>query len=440
MHSTFRLLVLVSILLLASQVCLAQQLTLTPLKATGIYAVGEKVGWEVQVRDSNATPVKEAAYTLKRNGLTVYKEGTLDLASGKASIETSLDAPGAVLLEISTADGGRGRGFGQGRTLAGAMVAPEKLQPSRPRPEDFDAWWDAKIKQLNVIPANPQLEPNESGKPNVDYFTIRMDNINGTHIYGQLAKPKGDGKYPALLQLQWAGVYGLQKPWVIDRAAKGWLAMNVEPHDLPGNQPAAFYQNATRTLGTYYTQGNTDRETSYFLRMYLSAYRALDYLSSRSDWDGKTLVVFGDSMGGQQSVVMAGLHPKVTAMMALVPSSCDMAGPRNGRAAGFPDWEKEAANKKNDKILEVGSYFDPVNFASRIKCPSLISMGFIDETCPPTGVWSAVNQIKVPKEVLPLIDSPHQDRPPGVQRPHQVRREEWLAAMVKGEPAPIKSN
>jgi cephalosporin-C deacetylase len=432
MQRMSRHLVLVSVLLLMAQVGWAQQLAVTPLKTTGIYAVGEKVGWEVQVGDPNAASVKEVTYTLKRNGLTPYQEGTLGLSSGRAVIETSLDAPGAVLLELRPA-GGR-------KILAGAMVAPEKLEPSQPRPADFDAWWDAKIEQLNAVPANVQVEPNESGRPNVEYFAIRMDNINATRIYGQLAKPRGEGKYPALLQLQWAGVYGLQKSWVVDRAGKGWLAMNIEPHDLPGDQSPAFYQNASRTLGAYWTQGNIDREQSYFLRMYLSAYRALDYLASRPDWDGKTLVVLGDSMGGQQSVAMAGLHPKVTALIALVPSSCDMAGPRHGRAAGFPDWEKEATRQQNDQILEVGSYFDPVNFAARIKCPSLISMGLIDETCPTAGVWSMVNQIKAPKEVLPLINSPHQDTPPGVQRPHQVRREEWLAALVKGDPAPIKLN
>ena len=31
---------------------------------------------------------------------------------------------------------------------------------------------------------------------------------------------------------QWASPpYPLQKPWVTDRAAEGWLALNVEPHD-----------------------------------------------------------------------------------------------------------------------------------------------------------------------------------------------------------------
>ena len=421
----------------------AQPVTLTPLKASGIYEIGEKIGWHVAVSEGQA--LATVNYTLKKNGLTVYQTDTLDLSSGHATIVTSLDEPGAVLLEIQTppapenappaantetgaAQGGRRRN----RTQAGALVLPQKLQPSSPRPADFDAFWAAKIEQLHAIPANPQLTPGDSGKENVDFALVRMDNIGDTHIYGQLAKPKRGGKFPALLILQWAGVYPLQKNSVTARAAEGWLTLNIEPHDLPCDQPAEFYRGKL-TDPNYWTIGDEDKDRSYFLRMYLSAFRAADFLAAQPDWDGKTLVVMGTSMGGQQTLATAGLHSKVTAMMACVPSSCDLTGPEHGRAAGFPDWARSAKDKANPKILETGQYFDPVNFASRIHVPALVAMGFIDETCPPAGVWSAINQMKGPTEPLPMINSPHQDNPKGVQRPWQTRSAEWLAILVKGE-------
>jgi cephalosporin-C deacetylase-like acetyl esterase len=58
--------------------------------------------------------------------------------------------------------------------------------------------------------------------------------------------------------------------------------------------------------------------------MYLP--RAVDYLAGCDDRDRKALMVMGTRMGGQQTVITAGLHPAVTAMMALVPSNCDAAG------------------------------------------------------------------------------------------------------------------
>ncbi len=428
----------------------AQTLSLKPLKPAGIYAVGEKIGWTVEVTGDQK--ITTASYTLKKNGLTVFETASVDLSSGHALIETSLAEPGAVLLEVQlppppappvtdnatppAATQRGGRGPRNNRALAGALVAPEKLQPSSPRPAEFDTWWAAKIEQLHAIPANPQLTPGDSGKEGVDYATLTLDNINGTRVQGQIAKPKREGKFPALLILQWAGVYALKKTSVTDRAAEGWLALNVEPHDLPPTEPDEFYRGKL-TNPNYWRIGDDDRETSYFLRMYLGDFRAVDYLMQRPDWDGRTLVVKGDSMGGQQTIVTAGLHPGVTAMMALVPSSCDMTAPEHGRAAGFPDWANNARQAKNPKILEAGRYFDPVNFASRIKVQALVAMGFIDETCPPTGVWSALNQIKGPTEPLPLINSPHQDRPVGVQKPWQVRSAEWLAILAKGE-SPVR--
>src|SRR5438034_1096186 len=69
------------------------------------------------------------------------------------------------------------------------FVTPEKIEPSAPRPDDFDEFWAAKIKELEAVPANPQLESAESGKPDVEYWKITMDNVGGGKIHGQLARP-----------------------------------------------------------------------------------------------------------------------------------------------------------------------------------------------------------------------------------------------------------
>jgi cephalosporin-C deacetylase-like acetyl esterase len=407
------------------------QIAVTPANPSGVYRVGDKVVWHVSIALA-ATQPSDARYSLKRNGLTPIAEGALDLSSGGADISTAGDQPGDFLLEINSTVAGR-----KIRTLAGALVSPEKIAPSATRPADFDEFWSAKIKSLEEIPANPQLTPADSGKPGVDYFKLQMDNIHGTHIYGQLAKPTGDGKYPALLILQWAGIYGLQKPAVVNRAQQGWLVLNIEPHDIPFDQPAAFYAQLAQTpLKDYYITGDDDRETSDFLRMYLSCYRAVDYLAGRTDWNGQTLVVMGTSMGGQQTIITAGLHPKVTAMMANVPSSCDLTGPTIGRAAAFPDWFSQYKRTGNPKILQAGRYFDPVNFASRVKCPAMVAMGLIDETCPAAGVYSAFNQIPSPKEAVVMVDSDHQGHN-NTQAPFNQKAEEWLKALAKGEAAPV---
>lgn len=421
----------VLLLLAAGSVSSAQELVAQPSKKSGVYDVGEKIEWTVEVRGGEAGAVKEATYVVKRGGLTVAKEGALDLSSGHATIETTLDAPNTVLAEIKAKAAGK-----EIKALAGAVAAPSKIAPSMPAPDDFDAFWADQVKALEAIAPNADLQPGDSGKPDVEYFKLRMDNIHGTHVYGQLARPKKQGKCPALLIVQWAGVYGLPKSNVVNRAEQGWLALNIMAHDLPLDQPEEFYKKAAATtLNNYMAIGDGDREQSYFLRMYLACYRSVEYLSQRPEWDGKTLVVIGTSQGGQQSIITAGLHPKITAMIANVPGGCDVTAPSVGRLAGFPYFADRAKWKKNDKILQAGRYFDAVNFARRIKCPALVSCGLIDQTCPAAGVLAAVNVMQGPKEVLILPDSDHHGTH-NAQAPFFKRSEEWLRALAKGETVP----
>jgi cephalosporin-C deacetylase-like acetyl esterase len=263
----------------------------------------------------------------------------------------------------------------------------------------------------------------------VEYATIKMNNINGAHVYGQLAKPSREGKFPALLILQWASPpYPLQKPWVTDRAAEGWLALNIEPHDVPSDMPQAFYDALPQIIKSYNTIGQLSRDESYFLAMYLGDYRAVEYLASRPDWDGKTIVVMGTSMGGQQSLAVAGLNSKVTGLIVNVPAGADATASLYGRAAGYPNW-----NVSRAEVRATAPYFDVVNFASRITAKSLVAMGFIDDVSPPAGIWAAFNLIKGPKEAAPMFDSPHNHlATPAQQRPYTKRSAEWLEILVRG--------
>jgi cephalosporin-C deacetylase len=408
----------------ATRVCSAQQIALVPFKASGIYAIGEKVGWTVSLPQGG--PGGDYKYTVKKNNFNVIKTGNLDFSSGPATIEVTLDEPAMVYVKISPPD----NGVSDLRDIiAGAAVAPEMLQPSVPRPADFDDFWKSKIKLLDAIPANPVLTPSDSGKPGIEYATIKMDHINGTHVYGQLAKPKGPGKFPGLVIFQWAGPpYPLEKQWVTDRAAEGWLALNIEPHDVLPDQPRPYYKALPEAIKNYQSIGNDDREKCYFLQMYLADYRAVEYLAGRLDWDGKTLIVRGTSMGGQQSLCVAGLNPKVTGVIVDEPSGCDSNGPLHGRASGYPNWPSN-----NPKIMQTALYFDAVNFASLIKVPSLVAMGFVDTTAPPVGVWTAFNQISGPKEAVPMIDSPHNNLATSAQqRPYNSRSAQRLSVLVKG--------
>jgi cephalosporin-C deacetylase-like acetyl esterase len=401
-----------NVLLVLASLCLcsllqaASVIQVVPDRETGVYEVGQTATWTVNVTDGGKPCAGSVSYVVRLGGAAEIAKGTADLADGKAVVTGSRQEPGALLLDVrfkGPQDAKEAQAYG------GAVFAPEKIAPSMPPPEDFDKFWNEKIEALKAVPMNVQLTPVDIGDKSIEYFKITMDNINGTKIQGQLARPVGATSLPAMLQVQWAGVYKLERGWVTGQAKNGWLALNIQAHDLPIDEAPEFYKKqADGDLKDYPGIGCEDREKAYFLRMFLSCYRAVDYLTQRADWNKKTLLVQGGSQGGYQALVTAGFHPAVTAFAACVPAGCDHTGKQAKRAPGWPNWMSRTWQKKDaDKMLATCRYFDAMNFAARIKCPGLIGLGLIDTTCPPEGVLAACNAIQSPHKLVIMPRSDH---------------------------------
>ncbi len=402
-----------------------QQLTFTPYHASGIYEIGETVGWTVT--PGPVTPTYSYRWTIRRNNAVVLKQGKLDVSSGKDKIEITGDQPEMIYVAVEPyapegvpyKSGNTGRD--NGLYAVGAAVAPLKIGLSTPRPADFDTFWNDKLTEQAKVPINPVLTPARTDVPGVELNKFVLDAL-GSKAHGYVAKPAREGKFPALIQLQYAGVYALNAQGAAQRASEGWLLLNVDSHDkLPSDPSGGIPRN-------YQTVGNTDRERSYFLNMYLRDSRVFDYLLTRPDWDGKTIVLTGGSMGGQQSLALAGLRPgKITAALVCVPAGADTNGDLHGRKAGYPNWPSD-----NPDPMKTALYFDTVNFASRIEAPVMAGMGFIDTISPPAGIWTALNQIPGPKEPLPMIESEHDNLTPMKGRACPARTKEILDVLVKG--------
>ena len=69
---------------------------------------------------------------------------------------------------------------------------------------------------------------------------------------------------------------------------------------------------------------------------------------------------------------------------------------------------------------------------SRIKAPVFAGIGFIDTTCPPAGIWTALNQIPGPKEAFPMIESDHNHITPEKQLGFHAREKEVLDLLLHG--------
>src|SRR5678815_165614 len=82
----------------AQRTPIPQQLVFTPYHASGIYDVGETVGWTVT--PATSPPTYAFKWTIRRNNAVVLKTGTLDLSAGRAAIEIVADEPAMIYVAV----------------------------------------------------------------------------------------------------------------------------------------------------------------------------------------------------------------------------------------------------------------------------------------------------------------------------------------------------
>lgn len=417
-----------SLFLIFSVEFLFSQISIIPNKESRVYSVGETITWNIVV--DSMEKYDSLCYAIKPGALEIAEQDRLNLKDAKAVLSYTFQKPGSVILEVRWGD----PGTWFNRIVDGGICDPDQFKMASSPPADFKQFWKGKIEELESIPMNPWLQHLSVGDSSIFYAKVLLDNIRGSKIQAQMAMPNTCEQYPALLIVQWAGVYGLSTDWVINRAKDGWLVLNINPHDLPIDREEEFYREQSQNaLKNYWAIGNDNRDSSYFLRMYLSCYRGVEYLKNHPSWNGKTIVVTGDSQGGMQTVMTAGLHPDITAAMALVPAGFDMLGPELGRKGGWPQWYAQTEGKDTSAVWEASRYYDVGNFVPDISCPILVGVGLLDETCPPEGIIAGMNQLAEQKKMIYLPRSQHQDRNGSQSAYRQMRDEIWLPKLRAGK-------
>lgn len=377
-------------------------LSVTTDRQDALYHVNETVTFTVSLLQGE-TPVTtgEVRYVLSNDGEDEIGKGTLSLSTAPASVTGTLDQPGFLRCAavFVPPDGKRII------ALAGAGFDPLQIKPSLPVPDDFDAFWDGKKAELAALPMNARLTPVESSEENVECFDLQLDCLGGAPVSGYFARPKGAAakSLSALLTVHGAGVRSSIKP--DHYAARGLLALDINAHGIPNGRPEEYYDDlAAGPLKDYRQQGRENRESYYFLGMYLRLIRAMDFLTAQPEWNGKELIVSGSSQGGGQSIVAAGLDARVTAFAANVPAMCDHTGHVNGWPRLVP---RDTEGTPDPQITQVARYFDAMNFATRTKSDAVVSVGFVDNTCRPTSVYAAYNNLQGKKRIISEPHMPH---------------------------------
>ena len=406
----------------------AVRLQVVPDRADWTYAPGAPVVFRVSAtRDGHPFPLPSVTWKLGPEMLDPTEEKAVPLPAEGVTVKAAgLKEPGFVrLVATATFEGQDYRAVGT------AGFAPEKIAPTVDQPADFDAFWAAGKEALAKLPLDAKLVPMpEVSNGKVDCWHVSLQNVGPTtsgtsRFFGVLCEPKGDGPFPALLQVPGAGVRAYRGN--VAMAEKGIITFQVGIHGVPVNlDPTVYEAMGAGALSGYPTFNLDERDRYYYRRVYLGCVRANDFLMARPRFDGKTLGVTGGSQGGALSIVTAGLDSRVKLLAAYYPALSDMTGYLKGRAGGWPHMFREAPRRLPARIANVG-YYDVVNFARRVSVPGLYSWGYNDETCPPTSMYAAYGVIPGEKSLLLALETGH------FTTPEQVKRvNAWLEARLLG--------
>ena len=276
-------------------------------------------------------------------------------------------------------------------------VRPEEIVSPLDRAEDFDNYWIRARRELDAV--DPQFKLIRQDKlctETRDIFLVEMRSLGNVLIRGWYMKPVKEGVYPAILHVQ-----GYSSTKVPQNLYQGddmvSFALNIRGH---GNS-----QDDVNPGFPGYLQDHVDDKELYIYRgAYMDCVRAVDFLFSRSEVDTSRVAVEGGSQGGALSFATAALdNERIDLCVPHVPFLSDFRD--YFKVAGWPGGEfrqyfADHPEISEDEIYKNLSYIDIKNLAPWIKAPVLMSIGLIDQTCPPHINFAAYNQLNVPKEYI----------------------------------------
>jgi len=344
----------------------------------------------------------EISYSTGPELMKAEKEGKVKLANGKTELTVgTLNKPG--FLDC------RFRAEINGKTYSHHIKVgfePEKLKPYTQFPADFTSFWDKAIAEAALCPVKVEktLAP-EYCTDKIDCYLVKIQAYKeGYNVYGYLTVPKKEGKYPVVFSPPGAGIKPMDPLTHTFYAENGVIRFDMEIHGIRPDLDAKTYKEISRSFGggdnSYLINGIEDKDKYYMKKVYLSCIRAIDYLTTLPQWDGKNLIAQGTSQGGALVLVTTALDNRITACAATHPALCDMAGYLDNRAGGYPHIFTEYKNMDKPEIIKTLQYFDAVNFAKLIKVPVFMTFGYNDNVCPPTTSYITFNVIKSEKKSL----------------------------------------
>lgn len=274
----------------------------------------------------------------------------------------------------------------------------EELRGYRPKldePGDFDDFWRATLAQAPAADVKARFTEHDALLRLVDVQDVRFTGFGGQRIAGWFIAPREmAGPAPCVVQyLGYGSGRGLPHEWLFWPVA-GLPVLVVDTRGQGDGETPDPDGGANSQTPGFLTRGVLSPHTYYYRRVFTDAVRAVDAAAQHPLVDPARIIVAGGSQGGGIAQAVAGLRSDVFAALIDVPFLTDFR-----RATEITDSSPYreivdylAKNRdRSDQVFETLGYFDGVHFAARARARALYSVALMDEVCPPSTVFGALN-------------------------------------------------
>lgn len=284
---------------------------------------------------------------------------------------------------------------------------PARLAVEVQRPADFEEYWanlDTAVARIPLAASFERLPGRSTDDVDVyDCHYTSLDELRIAAWYCVPARSDLQPPYPGLvLSPGYISEPVLPKSW----ARLGYAVLSLAPRGKLRSH-ASFNPGYPGLL----VHNIIDRDTYSYRGFYLDALRGLDALLTRPEVDAGRIGVHGGSQGGALSIVLAALRAGTVRCSApSAPYLCGIAAAtRLTRSYPYEEInEYLRAHPDHRGLVERAvSYFDGVNFAPMIRCPTLVTVGLVDDVCPPETGFALHDALGGPKQLLALEGCAH---------------------------------
>ncbi|MDT3402440.1 acetylxylan esterase [Mucilaginibacter terrae] len=379
----------------------------TPVAKDAIYNANSNINYKIDLKNTfNTRQIGTVGYrvlSLDEKEITQRNQPVTINRKGEKSLTLRIPGQGSGFYKVQFVvnfpeyDDTVRRTFG---------VDPTKIKSEHQAPADFDDFWNKTLAELEKVTPNFKVtEMPDSAKDNRRVFAIEMQSLGNITVRGWMTLPMTKNKrkrFPVLL-----GLPGYQvnlKPMFGSDEDLAIVVINVRGQ---GNS-----RDRIRTLRDDYIFTGLEDRNRYVMRgAIMDCVRMVDFIFSRDELDHDNIMVSGGSMGGFLSIATAGLDHRIKLCSAQNPILCDVKALPGKVVWPLRDFNRYVRANRGltmDKLLDNLSYFDTKNFASRVKCPTLVGIGLLDHLAPPDNEYAAFNNLQVDKHMIVFKDLGHE--------------------------------